>query len=165
MQLDIFSVTPCSGREVREFADLPKAVIPLQPKEQIAIASLQELAELRIVDSEFAVSDRVKCGDLRGMITKIVDAATCYVLFDGETKTRLSFFNALTGCSDNIGLVREEKRELAIGCTVKSSKSYRGKTGKLIEFKETAGTKFAMVLFPHGLPLYPCRLSDLEVVE
>lgn len=165
MQLDIFSIAPCSGREVREFADLPKAVIPLQPKEEIAIASLQELAELRIVECEFAVSDRVKCGDLRGMITKIVDASTCYVLFDGETKTRLSFFNALTSCAENIGIVRVEKRELAIGCTVRSSKSYRGKTGKLIEFKETAGITFAMVLFPHGLPLYPCRLSDLEVVE
>ena len=88
MQLDIFSIAPCSGREVREFADLPKAIIPLQPKE-----------------------------------------------------------------------------EIAIGCTVKSSKFYRGKTGKLVEFKETAGTRFAMVLFPHGLPLYPCRLSDLEVLE
>jgi hypothetical protein len=58
-----------------------------------------------------------------------------------------------------------EVREFAICCTVKSSKFYRGKTGKLVEFKETAGTRFAMVLFPHGLPLYPCRLSDLEVVE
>jgi hypothetical protein len=162
MQLDIFSIAPCSSRQ---FANLPKAVIPLQPKEEIAIASLQELAELRIVDSEFAVSDRVKCGDRSGMITKIVDDATCYVLFDGETKTRLSFFNALTACAENIGIVRVEKRELEIGRTVKSSKSYRGKTGKLLHFKETAGTRFAMVLFPHGLPLYPCRLSDLEVVE
>ncbi|WP_055075284.1 hypothetical protein [Pseudanabaena sp. 'Roaring Creek'] len=67
----------------------------------------------------------------------------------------------------SFGIVREhpDRHNLVEGCTVRSSTSYVGKTGKLIRFEEIAGITFAMVKFPHGLPLYPCTIKTLERVQ
>lgn len=67
----------------------------------------------------------------------------------------------------SFGIVKQhpDRHNLVEGCIVRSFTSYVGKTGKLIRFEEIAGIKFAMVEFPHGLPLYPCTIKTLEVVH
>ena len=72
-----------------------------------------------------------------------------------------------TSHSHNVGIVQQSRRELVEGCIVRSSTSYKGKTGKLIEFKHYAHCRLAIVEYEyHGSIIhYPCTIATLEVVE
>lgn len=72
-----------------------------------------------------------------------------------------------TSKSHGVGIVQPSRRELVKGCTVRSSTSYKGKTGKLIEFKDYAHCRLAIVEYEYrgSIIHYPCTISTLEVVE
>ncbi len=72
-QLDIFSLPAQSSGE------LPKAIIPIDPKVEKALNSLLELKELAL--SQFQVGSRIIAGDLHGAIASIEDELA-QVLFD-----------------------------------------------------------------------------------
>lgn len=66
----------------------------------------------------------------------------------------------------NVGIVQQSRRELVEGCLVRSSTSYKGKTGKLIEFKDYAHCRLAIVEYEYrgSIIHYPCTIATLEVV-
>ena len=101
MQLDIFSLAAdCSSRE------LPRAIAPINPKVEEAIAALLELKKL------------------------------------------------------------ECKPELIKGSIVKSNLFFRGKTAKVIDFKQIEAMTLAIVEleFRGSLIQFPCGICGLEVV-
>ncbi len=67
----------------------------------------------------------------------------------------------------NVGIVQQPRRELVEGCMVRSSTSFKDKTGKFIKFQNYASCRLAMVEyeFRGSIILYPCTVSTLEVVE
>jgi ribosomal protein L14 len=72
-----------------------------------------------------------------------------------------------TSQAHNVGIVQQSRRELVEGCIVRSSTSYKGKTGKLIEFKNYAHCLLAIVEYEYrgSIIHYPCTIATLEVVE
>jgi len=131
-QLDIFSLPAQSSSE------LPKAIIPIDPKVEKALNSLLELKELAL--SQFQVGSRIIAGDLHGAIASIEDELA-QVLFDGESKARSVFLDSL----------ELESKPIAEGCIVKSD----------LFFKAMATVELEL---QNSLVKFPCGISTLEVV-
>lgn len=146
-QLDIFSLPTQSSSE------LPKAVIPIDPKVEAAINSLLELKELAL--SQFQIGSRIITGDLHGAIASIEDELA-QVLFDGESKARSVFLDSL----------ELESKPIAEGCIVKSDLFFKGKTAKVINLYQIGGVAMATVELElqNSLVKFPCGISALEVV-
>jgi len=146
-QLDIFSLPTQSSSE------LPKAVIPIDPKVEAAINSLLELKELAL--SQFQIGSRIITGDLHGAIASI-DGELAQVLFDGESKARSVFLDSL----------ELESKPMAEGCIVKSDLFFKGKTAKVINLYQIGGVAMATVELElqNSLVKFPCGISALEVV-
>jgi hypothetical protein len=148
MQLDIFSLPAQSSS-----SELPKAIIPIDPKVEAALNSLLELKELAL--SQFQVGCRIIAGDLHGAIASI-DGELAQVLFDGESKARPVFLDSL----------ELESKPMTEGCIVKSDLFFKGKTAKVINLYQIGVVTMAVVeLELHkSLVKFPCGISALEVV-
>lgn len=147
-QLDIFSLPIQSSS-----SELPKAIIPVDPKVEAALDSLLELKELAL--SKFQVGSRIIAGDLHGAIASI-DGDLCQVLFDGEDKARPVFLDSL----------KLESKPITEGCIVKSDLFFKGKTAKVIDLYQIGVVTMATVEleFRKSLIKFPCGISALEVV-
>lgn len=148
MQLDIFSLPVQSSS-----SELPKAIIPVDPKVEAALDSLLELKELAL--SEFQVGSRIIAGDLHGAIASI-DGELCQVLFDGESKTRPVFLDSL----------ELENKPITEGCIVKSDLFFKGKTARVVSLYQIGAVTMANVEleFRESLIKFPCGIRALEVV-
>jgi len=146
-QLDIFSLPTQSSSE------LPKAVIPIDPKVEAAINSLLELKELAL--SQFQIGSRIITGDLHGAIASI-ENELAQVLFDGESKARSVFLDSL----------ELESKPITEGCIVKSDLFFKNKTAKVINLYQIGGVTMATVELElqNSLVKFPCGISALEVV-
>jgi hypothetical protein len=147
-QLDIFSLPAQSSS-----SELPKAIIPIDPKVETALNSLLELKELAL--SQFQIDSKIIAGDLHGAIASI-DGELAQVLFDGESKARSVFLDSL----------ELESKPMAEGCIVKSDLFFKGKTAKVINLYQIGVVTMATVeLELHkSLVKFPCGISALEVV-
>jgi hypothetical protein len=147
-QLDIFSLPAQSSS-----SELPKAIIPIDPKVETALNSLLELKELAL--SQFQIGSRIIAGDLHGAIASINGELT-QVLFDGESKARPVFLDSL----------ELENKPMVEGCIVKSDLFFKGKTAKVINLYQIGVVTMAVVeLELHkSLVKFPCGISALEVV-
>jgi hypothetical protein len=147
-QLDIFSLPAQSSS-----SELPKAIIPIDPKIEAALNSLLELKELAL--SQFQIGSRIIAGDLHGAIASI-DGELCQALFDGESKARTVFLDSL----------ELESKPISEGCIVKSDLFFKGKTAKVINLYQIGAVTMATVeLELHkSLVNFPCGISALEVV-
>ncbi len=70
--------------------------------------------------------------------------------------------------SANFPLEQERaKPKLVEGCIVRSRSAFRGRTAKLLKFKDVCGYDFAIVQINirGSLIEYPCLVDNLEVVE
>jgi hypothetical protein len=146
-QLDIFSLPTQSSSE------LPKAVIPIDPKVEAAINSLLELKELAL--SQFQIGSRIITGDLHGAIASI-EGELAQVLFDGESKARSVFLDSL----------ELESKPITEGCIVKSDLFFKNKTAKVINLYQIGAVTMATVELElqNSLVKFPCGISALEVV-
>ncbi|MFO0546689.1 MAG: hypothetical protein ACK5Z3_23580 [Pseudanabaena sp.] len=146
-QLDIFSLPTQSSSE------LPKAVIPIDPKVEAAINSLLELKELAL--SQFQIGSRIITGDLHGAIASI-ENELAQVLFDGESKARSVFLDSL----------ELESKPITEGCIVKSDLFFKNKTAKVINLYQIGAVAMATVELElqNSLVKFPCGISALEVV-
>jgi hypothetical protein len=146
-QLDIFSLPTQSSSE------LPKAVIPIDPKVEAAINSLLELKELAL--SQFQIGSRIITGDLHGAIASI-ENELAQVLFDGESKARSVFLDSL----------ELESKPITEGCIVKSDLFFKNKTAKVINLYQIGAVTMATVELElqNSLVKFPCGISALEVV-
>jgi hypothetical protein len=146
-QLDIFSLPTQSSSE------LPKAIIPIDPKVEAALNSLLELKELAL--SQFQVGSRIIAGDLHGAIASIEDELA-QVLFDGESKARSVFLDSL----------ELESKPITEGCIVKSDLFFKNKTAKVINLYQIGVVTMATVELElqNSLVKFPCGISTLEVV-
>jgi len=146
-QLDIFSLPTQSSSE------LPKAVIPIDPKVEAAINSLLELKELAL--SQFQIGSRIITGDLHGAIASI-EGELAQVLFDGESKARSVFLDSL----------ELESKPITEGCIVKSDLFFKNKTAKVINLYQIGAVTMATVELElqNSLVKFPCGISTLEVV-
>jgi hypothetical protein len=147
-QLDIFSLPAQSSS-----SELPKAIIPIDPKVEAALNSLLELKELAL--SQFQIGSRIIAGDLYGAIASI-NGELAQVLFDGESKARTVFLDSL----------ELESKPIGEGCIVKSDLFFKGKTAKVINLYQIGVVTMAVVeLELHkSLVKFPCGISALEVV-
>ena len=147
-QLDIFSLPVESSN-----SELPKAIIPVDPKVEAALNSLLELKELAL--SQFQVGSRIIAGDLHGAIASI-DGDLCQVLFDGESKARPVFLDSL----------ELESKPITEGCIVRSDLFFKGKTAKVVSLYQIGSVTMANVEieFRKSLIKFPCGISSLEVV-
>lgn len=148
-QLDIFSLPIQSSS-----SELPKAIIPVDPKVEAALDSLLELKELAL--SQFQVGARIVAGDLHGAIASI-DGDLCQVLFDGENKARPVYLD----------LLELEKKPITEGCIVRSDLFFKGKTAKVVDLYKIGSVTMANVEieFRESLIKFPCGISSLEVVS
>lgn len=148
-QLDIFSLPVQSSS-----SELPKAIIPIDPKVETALNSLLELKELAL--SQFQVGSRIIAGDLHGAIAS-VDGDLCQVLFDDENKARPVFLDSL----------ELESKPIGEGCIVKSDLFFKGKTAKVVSLYRIGTVTMANVEleFRKSLIKFPCSISALEVVK
>lgn len=148
-QLDIFSLPIQSSS-----SELPKAIIPVDPKVEAALDSLLELKELAL--SQFQVGARIVAGDLHGAIASI-NGELCQVLFDGESKARPVFLDSL----------ELESKPITEGCIVRSDLFFKGKTAKVVSLYQIGAVTMANVEleFHKSLIKFPCGISALEVVS
>lgn len=147
-QLDIFSLPVQSSS-----SELPKAIVPVDPKVEAALDSLLELKELAL--SQFQIGSRIIAGDLHGAIASI-DGVLCQVLFDGESKARPVFLDSL----------ELESKPITKGCIVRSDLFFKGKTAKVINLFQIGVVTMANVELElnKSLVKFPCGIKALEVV-
>jgi hypothetical protein len=152
MQLDIFGLplTNLTG-------ELPRAISPADPKLETALQPLREVCQ--IANAQFQIGTRIIAGDLRGEIASIDNEMLCQVRFDGELKPRQVFIDCLQ--------LEPSKPELTEGCIVRSQLFFKGKTAKVIGFKQIGAVTLVTVeLDLNGfLTRFPCGISALEVVS
>ena len=151
MQLNIFSIIPNSSS-----GELPKTIAPIDQKVEEAVKHLLELKQ--IVIAQFQVGTRVIAGDLHGEVASVIDEILCMIRFDGELKPRQVF-------TDSLEL--EYKPVLVEGCTVRSSVTFKEKTGIFLKFHDYAGCNLALVRYEYrGSTIdYYCTIATLEVVK